>query len=320
MNAAFLDFDTLGPGDINSTSLTRVLPDIRFYPTTGADELADRIRDCEVVILNKVRLDQRTIEEAPALRLICLAATGTDNVDLACAEARGIAVCNIRAYCTSSVVQHVFALLLSLLRHLDEYHTLTQVGAWRTAPQFCLLDYPIWDLDGKVMGIVGLGALGGGVASVAESFGMRVQVAQRAGAAPTKSERSRLPLMQLLREADVVSLHCPLTPETQDLIGETELRAMKSTALLINTARGGLIDSQALATALRQGWIGGAGIDVLREEPPVNDDPLLDPSLPNLLLTPHIAWASREARQRALDEIAANIENFFAGGTRGRVV
>jgi glycerate dehydrogenase len=246
-------------------------------------------------------------------------------VDIDAARARGIGVCNIERYCTASVGQHVFAVVLALTHHLNAYQRLLHEGAWRASPQFCLLDFPIRELAGKVMGIVGHGELGSAVARLANAFGMQVLVAQRPGltAATTMEPDSggpdRLPLNDLLQQADIVSLHCPLTESTRDMLGAAEFDAMKSDALLINTARGALVDSFALAAALRAGDIGGAGIDVLPEEPPVSGDPLLDPGIPNLIITPHIAWAAREARQRAVDEIAANIRSFIDGGRRGRV-
>jgi glycerate dehydrogenase len=232
-------------------------------------------------------------------------------VDLDAAARRGIAVCNIRRYATPSVVQHVFALLLSLTRHLSDYQRAVQSGAWQRSGQFCLLDYPIRELGGLTLGIVGYGELGQAVAATAEqAFGMRVLIAQRPGGS---AEPGRLPLQQLLPQVDVLSLHCPLTPETRGLIGAEELALMKPDALLINTARGGIVDEVALATALLAGRLGGAGIDVLASEPPGSDSPLLQQPIPNLIVTPHIAWASRQSRQRLLDQLAQNIAAFMAG-------
>lgn len=317
MKAVFLDFDTVSHDDVSADPLRIPGIDLVVHGMTPASAVAERCRDAGIVILNKVNLDAALLESAADLRLVCLAATGTNNVDIEAARRLGVGVCNIEAYCTASVVQHVFAVILALTHHLHAYQVLLQQGAWRSSPQFCLLDFPIRELAGKTLGIVGLGELGSAVARVAEAFGMRVRVARRPGA--ETGDPDRIPLHRLLAEADVISLHCPLTAATRGMIGAAELERMKPDALLINTARGALVDSAALADALKTGRIGGAGIDVLPEEPPVSGDPLLDPAIPNLIVTPHIAWAAREARQRAVDEIAANIRSFLDGGRRGRV-
>jgi glycerate dehydrogenase len=208
-------------------------------------------------------------------------------------------------------------LLLLLTQRLREYDALVRSGAWQRGEQFCRLDYPIRELRGRRIGIAGFGTLGRGVASAAQSFGMQVLVANLPGR-PRRPERTDLP--ELLRRVDVLSLHCPLTAATERLIGAGELSLMKGDAVLINTARGALVDSAALAAALSEGRLGGAAIDVLPQEPPVDGDPLLDPAIPNLIVTPHVAWAARESRQRCLDEMAANVADFLLGGRRGRVV
>ncbi|MEX0899391.1 MAG: 2-hydroxyacid dehydrogenase [Gammaproteobacteria bacterium] len=315
--AVVLDLATITRGDLDLTALDAALPGWVGYPVTRGDELHARIADAAVVLTNKIKLDRAALEAARDLKLICLAATGTNNIDLDAAAERGIAVCNIRAYCTASVAQHVFALVLALTINIPGYRKLLDDGAWRDSPQFCLLDYPIRELAGKTFGVIGYGELGRAAARIAEAFGMVVVVADRPGAAP---QEGRLPLDELLAIADVVSLHCPLTPATRGLIDAIALQRMKHDALLINTARGALIDEAALADALRAGIIGGAGIDVLSEEPPVNGNPLLDAGIPNLIVTPHIAWAAREARQRAIDEMAANARAFLAGEHRNRVI
>lgn len=316
-SSAFLDFATISDGDIDVSPLTRLLPSMIFHPTTSAAQLAQRLAQPEVVLLNKIVMGAAHFKQAPKLRLICAAATGTDNIDLEAAGQHGVAVCNIRGYCTDSVVQHVFSLILALSQHLAGYQRLLRDGAWRGSPQFCLLDYPIYELRGKTLGIVGHGELGSGVARLGAAFGMKVLLAQRPGG-PARD--GRVSLDQLLPEVDILSLHCPLREETRHLIGADQLRAMKKTALLINTARGALVDARALADALRSGQLGGAGIDVLEQEPPVDGNPLLDDDIPNLIVTPHIAWAAREARQRAIDEMAANIESWQQGGDRNRIV
>jgi glycerate dehydrogenase len=256
------------------------------------------------------------MERSPGLRLVVLAATGTNNVDLAAARERGIAVCNLRDYCTASVVQHVFGLLLALTQRLLEYDALVRSGAWQRGEQFCLLDFPIRELTGRRLVIVGYGTLGKAVAHAARAFGMEVLVADRPGG---ERVAGRQHLDELLPQADVLSLHCPLTPHTTGLIGAAELARMKRDAVLINTARGALLDAAALVEALRAGRLGGAGIDVLEQEPPVDGSPLLASDIPNLIVTPHVAWAAREARQRCLDEMAANVEDYRRGGHRGRV-
>lgn len=318
MRTVFLDFDTVSNGDIDTGPLTATGIDLQIYGVTEDADLPVRLAPAQILITNKIRVDADRLEMAPDLALICLAATGTDNVDIQGAQQRGIGVCNIVGYCTQSVVQHVFAVILALTHHLDGYQRLLRAGAWRQSPQFCLLDFPIRELSGRTLGIIGLGELGSAVARIAAAFGMNVLAAARAGA--SEPDDGRVPLDDLLRESDIVSLHCPLTEANRGLIGTRELALMKADALLINTARGALVDSEALASALRKGGIGGAAVDVLPQEPPVDGNPLLSGDIPNLIVTPHIAWAAREARQRAVDEIAANIRSFLTGGRRHRVV
>jgi len=225
-------------------------------------------------------------------------------------------VCNVRGYATPAVVQHVFALILALRTRLVDYRRAVADGRWQRSPHFCLLDYPIRELTGSKLGIVGYGELGKAVARVAEAFGMQVLISQRPGG---PERPGRLPLHELLHQVDILSLHCPLTPQTQGLIGGEALKLMRPDALLINAARGGIVDEAALASALRAGRLGGAGIDVLTEEPPLRGSPLLETGVPNLIVTPHIAWASRESRQRLVDEVARNIQAFLAGRPRNLV-
>lgn len=311
MLGSFLDRDSLDYGDLDFSVLNTALPDLAYYPATLPEQVAERIAQAEVVISNKVMLNAEAIRQAPQLRLICIAATGVNNVDLAAAEAAGITVCNCRGYGTSAVVQHVFALLLTLYTRLPDYHQAVQAGRWQRASQFCLLDYPIRELADKTLGIVGYGELGRGVARVAEAFGMRVLLAQRPGT--VEPEEGRIPLPVLLPQVDVLSLHCPLTPETRGLIGAWELALMRRDAVLLNTARGGLVDEAVLADALRKGALGGAGIDVLSLEPPTAGNPLLAPDIPNLIITPHSAWGSQESRQRLLEQLAENIHEYRTG-------
>ncbi|HOW62460.1 MAG TPA: 2-hydroxyacid dehydrogenase [Candidatus Contendobacter sp.] len=311
MLGVFLDRDSLDRGDLDFSTLDRVLPDWRYYPATTPDQVAARIAQAEVVISNKVMLDAATLQQAPRLKLIGIAATGVNNVDLAAAATRGITVCNCRGHVTPAVVQHVFALLLALCTRWPDYQRAVREGRWQQASHFCLLDFPISELAGKTLGIIGYGELGRGVAKVAEAFGMRVVLAQRPGTVDALDGRLLLPA--LLPQVDVLSLHCPLTPATQGLIGAWELALMRRDAILINTARGGLVDEALLADALRRGALGGAGVDVLSLEPPVNGNPLLAPDIPNLIVTPHCAWGSRESRQRLVGQLAENILGFLSG-------
>ncbi len=319
MQSAFLDYATVtANGDLDPASLRRALPGLVLHDHTAQQDVAARVAGCTVVLVNKLRVTREIMESAPSLRLIVLAATGTNNVDLDHARSRGIAVCNLRDYCTVSVVQHTLGVLLLLTQKLREYDALVRRGAWQKGEQFCLLDYPIRELAGRKLGIVGYGTLGKGVARAAQqALGMEVLIAQRPGG---ERVAGRVDLDELLPQVDVLSLHCPLTPATQGLIGAQRLARMKPDAVLINTARGGLVDAAAVADALRAHKLGGAAIDVLAQEPPVDGNPLLAADIPNLIVTPHIAWAAREARQRCLDEMAENVQDFLRGGRRGRVV
>lgn len=311
MLGVFLDRDSLHDHDLDFSELDRIVPDLRYFQATTPQQVAERIAEAEVVISNKVVLDATALQQAQRLRLICVAAIGVNNVDLAAAAQLGITVCNCRGYGTPAVVQHVFALLLELMVHLSDYSQAVREGRWQQSSQFCLLDFPIRELAGKTLGIIGYGELGRGVARVAEAFGMQVLIAQRPGT--VEPEEGRVPLPILLPQVDVLSLHCPLTPETRGLIGAWELALMRRDAILINTARGGLVDEALLAAALRQGALGGAGVDVLSLEPPVDGNPLLAPDIPNLIVTPHSAWGSRESRQRMVAQLAENIQAYQDG-------
>lgn len=317
MTAVFLDFATLGPEPLDLGPLRNLLPDLQLFDSTPAEQLAERVKGADYVLTNKARLDAAILGVASELKFIGLVATGTDNVALDAAQDRGVAVCNIRAYCTRSVVEHVFGALLMLMRSTPSYQNDVRSGRWQQAENFCLLDHPIRELAALRIGIVGHGVLGSAVAETARHFGMQVSIAARRGQLPVAG---RTDFQELLRTSDVVSLHCPLTDATRHLIGAPELDTMPSSSILINTARGALVDTQALAVALERGDIAGAAIDVLAEEPPLAGDPLLDYRGDNLILTPHVAWGSREARQNAVDELAANIAAFQAGERRNRVV
>ncbi|MDG1462654.1 MAG: D-2-hydroxyacid dehydrogenase [Gammaproteobacteria bacterium] len=313
MKAAFLDFDTLGPDDINVDELRAELPGIELYSHTPKDKVVERIKYAEIVIVNKAVLDADVLLRADNIKLICVAATGSDNIDLSAAKIRGITVCNIRNYCTSSVVQQVFSFILELTQRTGAWQDLIGQGAWQQSKQFCMLDFKSRELQGKTFGIVGLGTLGQAVANVATAFGMRVIAAELPDRKYAKSKIPRVEWDNFLRQTDVISLHCPLNATTANLIDTAALKKMRDNAILINTSRGGLIDEKALMKSLKQNKLGGAGIDVLPVEPPVDGGPLLNTSLPNLLITPHIAWAAIESRQRALDHIISNIRAFKMG-------
>jgi glycerate dehydrogenase len=315
--AVFLDYATMGP-DLDLSPITQIVPDLHTYDTTPDELVGERIRDADFVIVNKVRLTDELLGGSATLRFVGLAATGTDNVDLDSARRLGVAVCNIRAYCSRSVAEHVIGVALVLTHNLHRYAALVRSGAWQQARQFCLHDFTVRELSSMAIGIVGYGELGQAVAGLATGLGMDVLVAARPGA--TSVPDGRISFEDMLRNADVVSLHCPLTDETRMLFGRAEFAKMKPTAILINTARGGLVDSAALVEALSSGRIAGAAIDVLPTEPPSNDDPLLEYEAGNLIVTPHIAWTSTRARQQCIDELAANIRSFLEGGERNRVV
>lgn len=281
-----------------------------LYPQTSAEQLLKHAHAAQVLISNKVALDANAIAALPELRCILVAATGVNMLDLKAAEAAGIVVCNVRGYAGTAVPQHVFALLLQLTNHIQSYHQAIQHGAWSNSTQFCLHLHPIEELAEKTMTLVGYGDLGRATARLAEAFGMKVLIAERPDA--TEIRPGRTAFETALRQADVVSLHCPLTTATSQLINSRTLSWMKNTALLVNTARGGLIDETALASALTQGRLAGAALDVLSTEPPAENHPLLHPHIPNLLLTPHVAWASRQAMQRLVMQLVENLQAFLA--------
>ena len=287
------------------------------YPATGPEDVFERLRDATIAIVNKVKLPGELLARLPALRLIAVAATGTDNVDLPWCRERGVAVCNIRGYAAETVPEHVFMMLLALRRQLPAYRADVAAGKWQASSTFCCFDHPIRDLRGSTLAIFGRGSLGLGVARLAEAFGMRVLWGERKGATVARS--GYVPFAQALATADAISLHCPLDEQTRNMIGAAELRAMRQEAVLINTARGGLVDEAALARALKDGWIAGAGFDVLSGEPPKDGNPLLDDELPNLIVTPHVAWSSDKAMQALADQLIDNIEAFARGEERNRV-
>ena len=311
--AVFLDHASLDLGDLDMAPLRQVFDALHLHAQTPPDLIIERLQGAQVVISNKVLLDASTLAACPDLKLILIAATGSNNVDLAAARAQGIAVSNCQGYGTPAVAQHTLMLLLALATRLPDYQQAVAAGRWQQASQFCLLDYPIMELHGKTLGLLGHGELGSAVGRLAEAFGMRVLLGQLPGR-PARSDR--LPLDELLPHVDALSLHCPLNEHTRDLIGADQLQAMKANALLVNTARGGLVNEQALADALRSGHLGGAACDVLSSEPPQADNPLLAGDIPRLIITPHCAWGSREARQRIVGQLAENAHAHFNAAPR----
>jgi len=281
------------------------------HDQTAPAEVVARIQGADIVIVNKVKLSAETLALAPSVKMIAVSATGTDNVDLAYCRAHGIVVSNIRGYAVHTVPEHAFMMMLALRRNLLGWREDVRAGLWQKADQFCLFTRPINDLYGSTLGIVGHGSLGNGMKKLAEAFGMQVLIAERKGAATTRAGHT--PFDSLLAEADVISLHTPLTAETRHMIGAREFGLMKPSAILINAARGNLVDEAALVEALKSGRIAGAGFDVLSIEPPREGNPLLDLDLPNFILTPHVAWGSREAMQTLADQLVDNIDAFVAG-------
>ncbi|SEE61275.1 2-hydroxyacid dehydrogenase [Pseudomonas coleopterorum] len=308
--AAFLDYSSLDLGDLDPAALKACFDDLQLYPSTTPEQLIERLRGVTVAISNKIDLDAATLQACPDLKLVLVSATGTNNVDLEAARKLGITVCNCQGYGTPSVAQHTLMLLLALATRLPDYQREIAAGQWQRAKQFCLLDFPIVELDGKTLGLLGHGELGGAVAKLAEAFGMRVLLGQIPGRPP---RADRLPLHELLPQVDALTLHCPLNEHTRHMIGAPELALLKPSAFVVNTARGGIIDEQALADALRRGHLGGAATDVLSVEPPVDGNPLLADDIPRLIVTPHSAWGSVEARQRIIGQLAENATAFFAG-------
>lgn len=287
------------------------------YGTTEAHETLARIRGADIVITNKVVISAQAFAENPQLKLVAVTATGVNNVDVEAAKQNGTAVCNIRAYGNESVAEHAFMMMITLMRNLPAYQRDVAAGLWENSPFFCHLGAPMRDLNGKTLAIFGRGNIGKTLATYAQAFKMNVVFAEHKH---TQSVRDGYASFdEAIRSADVVSLNCPLTPQTANMIGEAELQQMKPGAILINCGRGGLVDEAALVAALKYGQIGGAGFDVLTQEPPRDGNPLLKARLPNLIVTPHIAWASQEAANRLFDILLDNINRFVAGNPQNLV-
>ena len=307
MKAVFLDADTLG-SDVDLSPIEKVTGDLVLHGRTTPEQVQDRIRGFDTVLVNKVVLTREHFEACPGLKTIAVVATGLNNIDQQAAGDNGITVMNVTNYGRSTVAQHTLALILALATRLLDYDRDVRAGRWAQSDMFCLMGHPIMELEGRTLGVVGYGDLGQGVVERAKAFGMDVLLGARPGQSAGEIDGyPRIPMDELLPKVDVLSLHCLLTDDTRNMIGARELKMMKKDALLINTSRGGLVDEQALADALRAGTIAGAGFDVLTEEPPRNGNPLLADDIPNLIVTPHSAWASREARQRIVEITARNL-------------
>jgi len=316
VQVVFLDSDTLA-AHISLRPLS-FAHELVTYPRSTPDQVAERIADATIVITNKVPITASALAQAPNLKLVAVAATGYDNIEIAACEQAGVAVCNIRGYAEDTVPEHTMALMLALRRSLPAYRESVTRGRWQDAGQFCYHDYPIRDLRGSVLGIIGRGTLGQATARLASAFGMQVIYAGRKGDATPPAPYT--PFTTVLERSDVISLHCPLTEHTRHLIDEPEFALMQRQPLIINTARGGLINEAALIKAMRSGQIGGAGVDVTAPEPPPADHALLTLlDMPNFILTPHVAWASDEAMQALVDQLADNIEAFIEGRPRNLV-
>ena len=309
LKAVFLDYASLDQNDLDSTPLDAAFAELQLYDATTPEQVLPRLADAEVAIVNKVVLNAESIAQLPKLKLILISATGTNNVDLKAARAQGIVVCNCQGYGTASVAQHTLTLMLALATNVLKYHQAVQQGRWQQAEQFCFLDFPIVELSGKTLGVLGYGELGQEVARLAQALGMKILV----GNLPNRQHAGRLSLEELLPQVDVLTLHCPLNDSTKDLIAEKELALMKPTAFLINTARGGIVNEAALAHALQRGTLAGAATDVLTVEPPKQGNILLDSTIPNLIITPHSAWGSVQARQRIVQQLTENAQGFISG-------
>ncbi len=310
MKIVVVDGYTLNPGDLSWEEL-RVLGECEIYERSTDEELLSRSAGAEILLTNKMEVRGRHMEHLPKLRYIGVTATGYNIVDVVAARERGIMVANVPAYGTASVAQMTFALLLELCHRTGHHAQTVSDGRWAKSPDFCYWDYPLVELDGLIMGIIGLGRIGQTVARLAEAFGMKVVATGRSKPKDLPAGIAWFDLETLLRTSDVVSLHCPLTPETKHVIDAERLKLMKPTAFLLNTSRGPLINETSLSAALHAGQIAGAGLDVLSVEPPASDNPLYN--APNCFITPHISWATRSARSRLMRVAVENVREFIAG-------
>ena len=310
MKIVILDGYTLNPGDLDWAPILK-LGEVEIYDRSSENLIVERAKQAEIVLVNKVVLTEKILDQLPDLKYIGVMATGYNNVNVEAARKRGITVTNVKAYGPASVAQHTFGLLLALTNHLELHSQSVHNGNWVNSADFCYWKTPLTELAGKTMGLIGLGDIGSQVANIALAFGMKV-IAYRKHPNETKESAIEMTsLDEVFQKSDVISLHCPLTDETKEIINVNTLSRMKKNAFLLNTGRGPLINEGDLAEALRDGIIAGAGLDVLSKEPPLADNPLL--SAPNCIITPHIAWASFEARKRLMQMVADNIEAFLSG-------
>ncbi|WP_091979130.1 D-2-hydroxyacid dehydrogenase [Pseudoalteromonas denitrificans] len=318
MNIVILDAATLNNTDLSVLNKinAKIMTQIEFYETTSKTQIFERCHNADIIITNKVHLAHHDLAQLPKLKLICIAATGTNNINLISAKKLGIAVTNVAGYSTASVVQHTFTLLLTLMNSSHKYIQDCQNGVWQKSSMFCSLKHSMNEVQNKTLAIIGYGDLGKGVADIAQAFGMHVLICERKGSQPREG---RTDFNSALTQADIISIHCPLTAETHNLISDTELNLMKPSAVLINTARGGIVDEKALVNALESKTIQAAATDVLTKEPADDDNPLIRYSGNNLIITPHIAWASKESINRLVNEISLNIKAFYNDENRNRV-
>lgn len=318
MKAVILDYKSLSPHDLSTDELFSIPFDWETFDTTKPGETSKRIEGADIILTNKVVINKELLSDNPAIKLIIILATGTNNVDLETAKELEIPVCNVVDYSTESVAQHTFACLLMLSRRLRDYDKSVRNNSWSASPFFCLLDFTIEDLSGKTLGIIGYGAIGKRVHELAEAFNMNVIISESV-VPGSSSQKDRVALDELLSVSDVVSIHSPLSPYTKDLINQEKLKLMKNSALLINMGRGGIINEDDLLGALTVGTIKGAALDVLSAEPPAKSHPLIQNQPDNLLITPHVAWASRQSRQRLADQVVEILKNFQTGNLINRV-
>jgi glycerate dehydrogenase len=318
MKAVFLDYKTLSPEDLELQKLWEMPFKWALHDSTTAGQTADRISDAEVILTNKVVIDRQLLSDNPQIKYIVILATGTNNVDLEAASELGVPVSNIVGYSTESVAQHTFATILSLKRKLTEYRISVNTGEWSASPFFCLPIHPIQDLSGQTLGIIGYGSIGKRVHKIADAFGMNVLISESLVPGSSNSE-DRTSLKTLYKQSDVISLHCPLSEYSKNLIGKKEFSMMKPSAILLNMARGGIVIENDLFDALKTGQIAGSATDVMTEEPPSEDHILLKEELSNLLITPHVAWASQQARQNLVNQLGDLLRAFLDGDLKNLV-
>lgn len=317
MKIVFLDEDTVVlHGDVD-LSRVKALGEYAAYELAPTADPLPYCQDAEIIIVNKVRMSRENIEKLPKLRLICEAATGYDNIDIEAAQDCGVHVTNVAGYAKTAVAQHVFAMILSFATKIFSYYQDVLAGEWQKSKTFDLLKYDTFELGGRILGIIGFGSIGQGIAKIAEAFGMEILVHDVVDISSTGYRNHSLD--EVLKGADIVSVMCPLTDQTKNLIDAAALKKMKPTAILINTARGGIVNESDLAEALNSGVIAGAGVDTLTKEPPMEGNPLLEP-VKNLIITPHSAWSTRDARQRLMDIVVQKIEQYRKDDFEGFIV